>query len=75
MNLKSTHITFGLKYAGSTYQRLMDRILAPMIERNVQTYVNNMVLTSEENDQYDSQVKLEAEPKFFCVWGGSREVP
>jgi len=36
---------FGLKNAGTTYQRLMDRILAPMIGRNVQAYVYNMVFT------------------------------
>ena len=37
---------FGLKNAGATYQRLMDRVLAPMIKRNVQTYVDDMVVTS-----------------------------
>ena len=42
---------FGLKNTGATYQRLMDRILAPMIGRNVQAYVDDMVLTSKEGDQ------------------------
>jgi len=36
---------FGLKNVGATYQRLMDRVLAPMIGRNVQAYVDDMVVT------------------------------
>ena len=36
---------FGLKNVGSTYQRLMDRILAPMLGKNVQAYIDNMVVT------------------------------
>jgi len=39
-------MTFGLKNAGATYQRLMDRVLAPMIGQNVQAYVDDMVVTS-----------------------------
>ena len=30
----------------------MDRILAPMIGRNIQAYVDDMVVTSEEKDQH-----------------------
>jgi len=37
---------FGLKNAGATYQRLMDKVLAPMLRRNIQTYVDDMVVTS-----------------------------
>ena len=43
---------FGMKNVGATYQRLMDRILAPMIGRNVQAYVDDMVVTSPEKDQH-----------------------
>jgi len=43
---------FGLKNADSTYQRLMDKVLAPMIGRNVQGYVDNMVVTSQMKDQH-----------------------
>jgi len=43
---------FGLKNVGATYQSLMDRILAPMIGRNLQAYVDDMVVTSEEKDQH-----------------------
>ena len=41
---------FGLKNAGTTYQRLMDQILAPMLERNIQAYVDDMVVTSKRKD-------------------------
>ena len=43
---------FGLKNADTTYQILMNRILTPMIGRNVQAYVDDMVITSEEKDQH-----------------------
>ena len=35
-------IPFSLKNVGTIYQRLMDRILAPMLGRNVQAYVNDI---------------------------------
>jgi len=43
---------FGLKNAGATYQRLMDRVLAPMLGRNVQAYVDDMVVTSQQREQH-----------------------
>ena len=43
---------FGLKNAGATYQRLMDRVLAPMLGRNVQAYVDDMVVTSPEKNKH-----------------------
>ena len=47
-----TMMPFGLKNAGATYQRLMDRVPAPMIGRNVQAYVDDMVVTSQVKDQH-----------------------
>jgi len=43
---------FGLKNAGATYQRLMDKVLAPMLGRNVQAYVDDMVVTSLEKNKH-----------------------
>jgi len=43
---------FGLKNVGATYQRLMDRVLAPMLGRNVQAYVDDMVVTSQKKEQH-----------------------
>ncbi|XP_068486600.1 uncharacterized protein [Phaseolus vulgaris] len=37
--------------AGATYQRLMDKVLAPMSGRNMQAYVDDMVVTSQERGQ------------------------
>jgi len=43
---------FGLKNAEATYQRLMDKVLAPMLGRNVQAYVDDMVVTSLEKSRH-----------------------
>ena len=69
---------FGLKNTGATYQRLMDRILAPMLGRNVHTYVDDMVVTSQERGRHPhdleelfatiAKYRLELNPK-KCVFG------
>jgi len=43
---------FGVKNAGATSQRLMDRVLAPMLGRNVQAYVDDMVVTTQQKEQH-----------------------
>ena len=43
---------FGLKNAGATYQRLMDKVLAPMLGRNVQAYVDDIVITSQQKEKH-----------------------
>ena len=45
-------MSFGLKNARATYQRLMDRVLSPMLGRNVQAYVDDMVVTSRGKEQH-----------------------
>jgi len=50
-------MSFGLKNAGATYQRLMDRILAPMLGRNVQAYVDDMVVTSQERGRHTADLE------------------
>nr|KYP66333.1 Retrovirus-related Pol polyprotein from transposon 17.6 [Cajanus cajan] len=37
---------FGLKNAGATYQRLMDKVLVDQLGRNVEAYVDDMVVKS-----------------------------
>jgi len=43
---------FGLKNAGTTYQRLVDKVLAPMLGPNVQAYADDMVVTSQQREQH-----------------------
>ncbi|KAL0393435.1 UNVERIFIED_CONTAM: hypothetical protein Slati_4309700 [Sesamum latifolium] len=39
---------FGLKNAGSTYQRLVDKIFRPQIGRNLEVYVDDMLVKSKK---------------------------
>ncbi|KAL0401563.1 UNVERIFIED_CONTAM: hypothetical protein Slati_4186200 [Sesamum latifolium] len=39
---------FGLKNAGATYQRLVDKIFCPQIGRNVEVYVDDMLVKSKK---------------------------
>jgi len=69
---------FRLKNAGATYQRLMDKVLAPMLGRNVQAYVDDMVVTSLEKNKHIADLeelfitiaryKLKLNPE-KCVFG------
>ncbi|GAU24562.1 hypothetical protein TSUD_149030 [Trifolium subterraneum] len=43
---------FGLKNAGATYQRLMDRVFQKQIGKNLEVYIDDMVVkTAKEGDQ------------------------
>ena len=50
-------MSFGLKNAGATYQRLMNKMFARQIGRNVQVYVDDMLVKSlrEDNNLGDLQ--------------------
>jgi len=50
-------MSFGLKNTGATYQRLMDKVLAPMLGRNVHAYVNDMVVTSQERGRHPADLE------------------
>ena len=43
---------FGLKNTGATYQRLMNRMFALQIGRNVQVYVGNMLVKSRREEEH-----------------------
>ena len=43
---------FGLKNTGATYQRLMNKMFAHQIGRNVQVYVNDMLVKSLHKDDH-----------------------
>ena len=46
-----TKMPFGLKNAGATYQRLMDKAFKPQIDVNLEVYVDDLVIKSKEEDQ------------------------
>ena len=47
---------FGLKNAGATYQRLMNKMFKHQIGRNVQIYVNDMLVKSLREDDHLSDL-------------------
>ena len=40
-------MSFGLKNAGSTYQRMMTKMFEPQMGRNIEVYINDMVVKSK----------------------------
>ena len=48
---------FGLKNAGATYQRLMDKMFVHQIRRNVQVYVDDMLVKSVREDDHLSGLR------------------
>ena len=47
---------FGVKNAWETYQRLMNKMIAHQIGRNVQVYVDNMLVKSLQEDEHLSNL-------------------
>ena len=45
-------MSFGLKNTGTTYQRLMNKIFAHQIGRNVQVYMDDMLVKSRREDNH-----------------------
>ena len=48
---------FGLKSTSATYQRLMNKMLVHQIGRNVQVYVNDMLVKSRREDNHLDDLK------------------
>ncbi|XP_015947314.1 uncharacterized protein LOC107472290 [Arachis duranensis] len=73
---------FGLKNAGATYQRLMDKVFAKQIGRNIEVYVDDMVAKTKIGDNHISDLteifgqicqynmRLNPEKCAFAVQGG-----
>ena len=43
---------FGLKNIGATYQRLVNQMFSKQIGRNVEVYVDNMLVKSKEKENH-----------------------
>lgn len=50
-------MSFELKNARATYQRLMNKMFAHQIGRNVQVYVDNMLVKSLQEDDHLSDLE------------------
>ncbi|XP_072087011.1 uncharacterized protein [Arachis hypogaea] len=73
---------FGLKNAGATYQRLMDKVFAKQIGRNIEVYVDDMVAKTKTGDNHITDLaeifgqirkynmRLNPEKCAFAVQGG-----
>ncbi|KAL0404552.1 UNVERIFIED_CONTAM: Polyprotein P3 [Sesamum radiatum] len=48
---------FGLKNAGATYQRMVNKIFAPQIGRNMEIYVDDMLVESQKWGHHLSDLK------------------
>ena len=73
---------FGLKNAGSTYQRMMTKMFEPQLGKNVEVYINDMVVKSKVVSEHLAdltnifeilrrhKLRLNASKCFFGVWSG-----
>ena len=48
---------FDLKNASATYQRLMNKMIAHQIGRNVQVYMDDMIMKSQQEDDHLDDIK------------------
>ena len=48
---------FGLKNAGATYQRLVNKIFSRQIGRNMEVHVDDMLVKSQEEDTHLDDLK------------------
>nr|GFC02675.1 reverse transcriptase domain-containing protein [Tanacetum cinerariifolium] len=57
-----TKMPFGLKNAGATYQRLMDKAFESQIGRNIEVYVDDLVIKSHTKDEMMRDIE-----ETFCI--------
>ena len=48
---------FGLKNAGATYQKLVNQMFSKQIRRNVEVYVDDMLVKSKEEEDHLDDLK------------------
>ena len=57
---------FGLKNVGATYQRLVNHMFRPQIGQNVEVYVNDMLVKSQ-----DEEIHLDSLQETFDTFGSA----
>ncbi|GKD70040.1 reverse transcriptase domain-containing protein, partial [Tanacetum coccineum] len=57
---------FGLKNAGATYQRLVDKVFNDQIGRNIKAYVDDMVIKSTSEEDMLADIKETFQRKHKC---------
>ena len=57
---------FGLRNAGATYQRCMQKCLHDQIDKNVQVYVDDVVIKTKESEGEERKKQNEHFP-WFCL--------
>ena len=68
---------FGLKNAGTTYQRLVNMMFKNLIGRSMEVYMDNMLVKSKMAGDHVKHLKhvqhsmevLDAQPPKVCLWG------
>ena len=48
---------FGLKNADATYQRMMTRMFEPQLGKNIEIYIDNMVVKSKVESEYVNDLR------------------
>ncbi|CAL1376417.1 unnamed protein product [Linum trigynum] len=51
-NFCFTGISFGLKNAGATYQQMIDTVFAPQIGRNIEAYVDDLIVKTKSGGSH-----------------------
>ena len=49
---------FGLKNAGSTYQRMMTRMFEPQLDKSIEVYIDDMVVKSKVVSEHVRDLKV-----------------
>ncbi|KAL0307248.1 UNVERIFIED_CONTAM: Retrovirus-related Pol polyprotein from transposon.6 [Sesamum radiatum] len=70
---------FKLKNAGAIYQRLVDKISRPQLDKNMKVYVDDMIVKSKKANSHVEDLeetftvlrtyRLKLNPWEICIWG------
>lgn len=48
---------FGLKNVGATYQRMVNHMVASLIRKNMEVYMDNMLIKSTKANQHEANLE------------------